>query len=385
MEIKHKFCLHWQYLIYMMGTLTISILLLVQTAVAAGSEEIRIGLTAALSGGDAEVGALQVKVAQVAVTQFNATSGSHGRKVQLFVEDTKSTAEGAVEALKRLLEDKHVHGVIGPDKSFQLVAMSPLIQRMRIPMIIGGTNPRLTDENNKWMFRCRPDDMISAYGMVQFIKTDSKMTKIGILHENDVFGSGGANLVEKFAKEIGLSVVKRESFEKGATDFSAKMTAINNSGAEALVVYATTRSAADILREFRKTGKQQLMIGSASSANFTILNEVKGAADGNFAVVDTITSATELGRKFVQAFRKEYGSEPDTIQLYVADGLRILATEIAASNGSSDVIRSLILKLKNFKGTMGTYNFTPNGDGLHEVTVVKIIKGSPVLVKIIAH
>jgi len=46
-------------------------------------------------------------------------------------------------------------------------------------------------------------------------------------------------------------------------------------------------------------------------------------------------------------------------------------------------IREAILATKGYKGVLGTFNFTPNGDGLSEVSVVQIEKGSPKLLKIV--
>jgi hypothetical protein len=42
-----------------------------------------------------------------------------------------------------------------------------------------------------------------------------------------------------------------------------------------------------------------------------------------------------------------------------------------------------MLAVKDYQGVLGTYAFTPNGDGLSEVSVVQIEKGQPRLLKIV--
>jgi branched-chain amino acid transport system substrate-binding protein len=38
-------------------------------------------------------------------------------------------------------------------------------------------------------------------------------------------------------------------------------------------------------------------------------------------------------------------------------------------------IREMILATKGYKGIQGTFNYTPNGDGLHEVNIVQMKGG----------
>ncbi len=45
--------------------------------------------------------------------------------------------------------------------------------------------------------------------------------------------------------------------------------------------------------------------------------------------------------------------------------------------------RAKILTTKGYKGVLGTFSFTPNGDGLSEVSVVQIEKGKPKLLKVV--
>ena len=56
---------------------------------------------------------------------------------------------------------------------------------------------------------------------------------------------------------------------------------------------------------------------------------------------------------------------------------------IKAAGEDRAKIRAAILATQGYKGMMGTFSFTPNGDGLHEVSIVQIEKGARKLLKII--
>jgi hypothetical protein len=128
------------------------------------------------------------------------------------------------------VDQEKVVALIGCLYSTQVLATSDAIKNYGIPTIIGATNVNITRQGNPWLFRVRPDDSIAAGAMVKYIKEDTKLTKIGLLHDADAMGTGGADLVEKGAKEAGLTVVKRAKTATGAKDFTAELLAMKSAG-----------------------------------------------------------------------------------------------------------------------------------------------------------
>ena len=158
----------------------------------------------------AAAGSLQVKAIKLALKEINAAGGVNGKKIDLRIIDNQSTNPGALAALQKAVDQEKVLAMIGCLYSTQVFATSDATKNYGIPTMIGATNVNLTRQGNPWLFRVRPDDSVAASAMVKYIKEDTKFTKIGILHDADAFGTGGADLVEKGAKEAGLTVVKRE-------------------------------------------------------------------------------------------------------------------------------------------------------------------------------
>ena len=119
--------------------------------------------------------------------------------------------------------------------------------------------------------------------MVKYIKEDTKLTKVGILHDTDAFGTGGADLVEKDAKEAGLTVVKREKFTTKDKDFTAQLLSLKNAGAEILVFYGPNpEDAAVIQRQYRQLGSPFKYLGSPiQPASKDALNLAREAAEGH--------------------------------------------------------------------------------------------------------
>ncbi len=350
----------------------------------AAGDEIKIGFTPPVTGASAAEGAWQLKAIKLALKQINAAGGVNGKSINLVVVDNQSTNPGALAALQRAVEQDKVLALVGSVKSTQILAMSDAIKGYGVPCMIGGTNATLTKQGNPWLFRVRPDDTIAAAAMVKYIKEDSSYTKIGILHDSDAFGTGGANLVEEGAKAAGLTVVKREKYTTKEKDFTAQLLSIKNAGAQFLVLYGTNpEDVAVIQRQYRQLGSPFKYIGSPSSQMKDTLNLSKEAAEGLFAVADYVPGQSEVNKAYAAAYRAEYNEEFDATSAWAYDALNILVQAIKKGGEDRGKIRDAILATQNYQGALGTFSFTPNGDGLSEVSVVQIEKGLPRLLKVV--
>jgi branched-chain amino acid transport system substrate-binding protein len=366
------------------GVVLVAIAVLVASALPAGAQEIRLGFTPPVTGASAAEGAFQIKALKLALKEINAAGGINGKKIDLRQVDNQSSNPGALAALQKAVEQEKALALVGFVKSTQILAASDAIKGYGVPTIVGGTNVTLTRQGNPWLFRVRPDDSIAALAMVKYIKEDAKFTKVGILHDTDAFGAGGADLVEKYAKEQGLTVVKREKYTTKDKDYTAQLLSLKNGGAQIMVLYAPNpEDAAVVMRQLRQLGSPFKYLGSPSSQHRDALNLARDAAEGIWAVADFVPGASEVNKKYGEAYKKEYNEEYDALSAWTYDGLYILADAIKKAGEDRAKIREAILATQGYKGVLGTFSFTPNGDGLHEVSVVQIEKGQPKLLKIV--
>ena len=136
-------------------------------------------------------------------------------------------------------------------------------------------------------------------------------------------------------------------------------------------------------RQVRQLGSPFKFLGSPSAASKDSLNLAKEASEGIWAVVDFVPGQTEENKRYAAAYKKEYNEEYDTLNVWTYDGLKILVNAIKKAGEDRDKIRQAILATQGYKGVQGNFSFTPNGDGLSEVSIVQIEKGQPKLLKII--
>ena len=358
------------------------VLLAPAVGVAAADGEILIGMNTPMTGANAANGALWIKAAKLAEKQINAAGGITGKPIKLLIVDDQSTNPGALAAVNKSIEQDKVLALLGVTTSTQILAVSETIKQAGIPTLVGGSAVAVTRQGNPWMFRVRPDDSIVAQGMIKYIKEEMKLSKVGILHDADAFGTGGGDLVERYAKENGLTVVKREKYSGADRDFTAQLLALKNAGAEVMVVYATAGPAiAVIQRQYRQIGSPYKFLGSPTSAQENTLNLSKEAAEGLVAMMDNVPGETL--KKYAVDYKKEYNEEINTFAAFDYDAMNILADAIRKGGEDRAKIREAILATKGYVGVLGTYSFTPNGDSLHTASVVQIENGKPKLLKVV--
>ena len=344
---------------------------------AAAGGEIKLGFTPPVTGASASEGSLQTKAIKLALKQINAAGGINGKQINLMIEDNQSTNPGALAALTKQVEQNKVLALVGSVKSTQIQAMSDTVKQYGIPTMIGGTNAGLTNAGNPWLFRVRPDDSITAAAMVKYIKEDLKLTKVGIVHDTDAFGTGGADLVEQGAKDNGLTMVRREKYTTKDKDFTAQLLNLKNAGAEVMVVYGTNpEDVAVIQRQYAQLGKPFKYVGSPSSQMKDCLNLSKENAEGLLAIADYVPGQSDVSKKYSADYQKEYNEPFDPTSAWTYDGLNILTAAIKKGGEDRGKIKDAILATQGYQGALGTFSFTPNGDGLSEVSVVEIQKGA---------
>jgi branched-chain amino acid transport system substrate-binding protein len=102
----------------------------------ASAEEILIGVPVSLTGVYAFVGTAAVKGMQMAVDEINAGSElGAGRSIKLVIADDGSNTNQAITLVNRMANVDKVMAIAGPSASPTVLAVSPVVNQLQIPMV----------------------------------------------------------------------------------------------------------------------------------------------------------------------------------------------------------------------------------------------------------
>ena len=345
---------------------------------------IYIGQLVPLTGAYAPAGLNEQAGAKLALAQINAQGGINGRPLQILQADDQSTPDGAIAAFKQLTQTGRISAFIGPVASVQLQAMSPSIKQAGLPVIIGGGAAILTHEGNPWVFRTRSSGTYSAKTLAVFAVNTLHLKRIAIIHATDPSSVGQEAALRADLAALGLTPVTDQAIPTKATDLTAQVQAIKQSGATALI--SLSAFPADYLllgRTVRQAGLHLTWLGDPVLSSPFVVGHGGALFYGTYVVVDYMPGQSPQAAAFDRALQARSHLPGTYIAAYVYDGLQILAMVMRKVGTDPQAIRQGILAIQGYHGAMGTYNFDRHGDGLRQENIVQNVQGEMHLVKTI--
>jgi branched-chain amino acid transport system substrate-binding protein len=351
----------------------------VGTLLANAAETLKIGMIAPSTGTFAESGRYEVWGAKLAAEEINKAGGVLGRQIELVVEDDQTTNPGAVMAFSKLAGNKDIHVFISTVLSTQIKSIAPDVLKVAKPVMIGGTDPTLTHMGNPWLFRFRPNDTYSARVIADFGVKKLGKKKWAIVYSTDTFGTSGKDSLVADLKSMGIEPILVQGYANNAPDFTPIALALKKSGADVMVTYFSIAPDLGIFaKQIRQLGVNIPWIGSASTATITARRLAGPALNGVYAVVDFHPNSSPASRSYSDEYQAAYKTSADFLSAWSYDAVHAIALAINdAKSTDPEKIRQAILKIRNYNGAQGTYNFDRNGDGLHGYNLVKIENGEP--------
>jgi branched-chain amino acid transport system substrate-binding protein len=355
---------------------------------APSGDPIKLGAIVSTTGSAAPLGEPERNAMQYLQETINASGGVLGRPLEVVIADDQSNPKEAVTAANRLIQQDKVVALIGGSISSTTLAIKPLADKAGIPLIAMAAANSITGEAPvDWVWRVAPKDDLAVLRALKYIKDTLKLTKLGILYDENAFGQSGLAQIEKTKGDYGLEVVAKESYKTDETDLTAQLTKLKGANPEVIVVWGTNPGPAIAAKNMKQLGMTQPYVGSHGIANLSFIELAGAAAEGVVFPATKILfpeSITDPGQKslietFVAGYQAEFGKAPNHFSSHGYDGVDLLVEAIKTA-GSTDpkAMQAALNGLTGFAAADGIFNFSAtNHDGLavDDLIMVKIQGG----------
>lgn len=349
-----------------------------KAALGAGTGEIVVGHYASLTGSTAHFGQDTDKAVRLAADEANAAGGIAGRKLRVVTLDTRGDSAEAANAVSRLIDVEKAVAVLGEVASSLSLAGGRVAQRRKIPMISpSSTNPKVTLVGD-YIFRVCFLDPFQGKVMANFARKNLKLERVAIFRDvkND-YSIGLADAFRSAFTAQGGSVALEQSYSQGDTDFSAQLTAIKGTNAQAIFVPGYYSEVGAIARTAQRLGvKLPLLGGDGWDAPDLVKiggEALNGSYFSNHFAPDV---ATPKAQKFVADFRAKYGQEPTGLGALGYDAMAVLADAMKRSTSIEPTpIRNALTTTKDFEGVSGRITIDPDRNAQKGAVVLTIEGG----------
>lgn len=336
--------------------------------------QIRIGIYEPMTGADKEAGEAEIKGIELAHKLYPEAGGA---KVELIYADNKSNIEAAETAMEDLLK-KTPTAVLGSYGNIYSLIAGEYLQEAEIPGIaITNTNPLVT-KNNPYYFRVSLVDTYQATAMARYVIENLKQTAAGIMMpSNDEQALALASNFENYmaAKAGANAIAVQAEYKAGTGEFKEQLEAIKNSGVKSVYLCGDREDVAAILKEAKSMGMTDVtFLGDSTWAEEKFINAVYKYVDKNIAFTTLYTDkehVTETSGQFLDAYKKEYGEEPDAAAALGFDAYMLLISSIdcAGVGCTGEELRNAIAETVNFEGASGIITFDNMGDPEKSVVI----------------
>ncbi|HSB06660.1 MAG TPA: ABC transporter substrate-binding protein [Thermodesulfobacteriota bacterium] len=338
--------------------------------------------TAFLYGWDAEKGM------KLAVEEINAQGGVNvgGTKRPFKVEamDTRDLEPGvpvsdALLVVEKLILEKNADFIIGgPVRSEAALAAMDLLSKYKKVSILttGALTPayhkRVGDEYDKFKYCFRISGQVGWLVTGEFIpclmdiKAKHGLSKLFIMVQDVAHARATGDLTAKLAGEKGWEVVGKEIYPTGTTDFSVGLLKAKRENAQVILIVMDMPESSILLKQWFDMKIPALpfgtIIAAAEQPGFYKATEGKG----EYCMASVVNAgnapskATPWTMKFVEAYQKKYGLEPEgygTSSSYMAVYVLKDAIERAGTLNSDAVVAAL--EKTDMIGVYGRIKFDP--------------------------
>ncbi|WP_028245717.1 ABC transporter substrate-binding protein [Pseudoclavibacter soli] len=307
------------------------------------SDPIRFGVTAPLTGNQAQYGADWKDAIDLYTEQLNAAGGVDGRQVEVDFQDSQGDPSQAATIAQKFSDDESVLGVLGDFASPTSKAASPIYQRAGLTQI--GITNSAADFTDTGDYIFSPATTQADDGPALEQATAKQGEKIGIIYVDSDWGKGGAELWNEEAQKNGDDVVFSEAVSQDTTDYKTLLTKLRDSGAQAVTIYAYYQNAAPIVKQAKQVAglENTQWVSIISNYSDDFLENAGDAANGT--IIETTYFAgsdDEQVRAFDDAFQAKYGRTTNWFSAVAYDGIQDLVWAYQNSDGTREGIRNAL-------------------------------------------
>lgn len=274
------------------------------------------------TGPAAGLGKPIIQGAQLAVDQYNEDADC---KVELLKYDSQGSPDEAPALATEAAGEENLVGVVGPAFSGESAAAGDAFSEAGLPTITpSATNPPLADNGWDTFHRALGNDATQGPAAAKYIEETLKAESVYVIDDASEYGAGLAGIVEE---DLADAVVGTDTIQAGQTDFSAVVTKVADSNADAVFFGGYYAEATILVGQLRDGGFDGTFVVADGVKDPAYLDAGK-AAEGTVITCPCIPDTDPAVADFAAAYEAEFGEAPGTYAAEAYDAASIFLAGI---------------------------------------------------------
>jgi branched-chain amino acid transport system substrate-binding protein len=287
---------------------------------------ITIGYAGAETGANAALGINIYNGVQLAIDQHN--KANPGCQVQFQKYDTEGDPAKATGPVTQAVGNANIIGLVGLPFSGESKATGQIFEDQGLVHITpSATNPTLTQNGWKTFFRGLGNDSIQGPAAAKFATDTLKAKKVYLVQDDSDYGIG---LGTATSKALGSALVGTDKVTTGQKDFSATVSKVINSKADAVYYAGYYAEGAPFDQQLVQKGFTGTFIGPDGAKDDQFIKQAGSASSNAYFTCPCIPG--ELIPDFEKAYKAAFSAEPGTYSIEGYDVTTVMLAGIDKGN-----------------------------------------------------
>ncbi len=339
------------------------------TAMPSAADEILIGNIQDLNGPNKAFGLAMTNAAEIYKDRVNAGGGINGMKLKIISYDTKSEVNEAISAYRRLCDLDKVSVVLGPPIANMGIALAPIAEGKKVPIIGLFMDERGTTQPNgkpwTYMFLAQNASGAQARTIGSYAIKELKLKKYALLYNQQ--NAYSVSLAEPFIAYVtagGASVGVKETFLTADKDYRTQLTKIKQANPEAIFMPNYPQEIPLTLQQAYDLGIKATILGNNSYIPFAMASHTNSKASEGVYFPYGIDPSDPKLKEFGAEYEKRFGypAISQSFSGWDSFGALVEAYKRALSVSKKPTPQMLadeLSKTKDFPGYQGPLTISP--------------------------
>lgn len=291
---------------------------------------------------------------KLALSEFSKANPSC--KVDLKVFDSQGDPTKATPLATQIVGDSSIVGLIGPGFSGESLATGKTFFEAGLPNISpSATQVNITQQGWTTYHRVIGNDAAQGAADAKYLTTTLNAKKVFVADDGSDYGKGLADVVKK---TLGGAVVDTDTVSTGQTDFSATVTKVKASGADAFFYGGYYAEAGLLAKQLRQTGYKGLFMSGDGSEDPAFIKAAGAqAAEGAILTAPAGPAPADFNSKY----KTVVGADAGLYSTQSYDATNIFLAAIKAGTTDKQALNDFIGSYTG-TGVGGPIAFDSNGD-----------------------
>ena len=326
----------------------------------------KIAFLGATTGSPGALGQNMVGGIKLALDDYNKAHSDCTIVLKAF--DSQGDPAKATPLATAIVNDNSIIGLVGPGFSGESLATGKTFSAAGLPSISpSATNVTITQQGWPTWHRVIGNDSAQGAAVATYLKNTANAQHVFVIDDGSDYGKGLAGYVKD---GLGSSVTGTNTVETGQTDFSATVTAVTGSNADAVFYGGYYPEAGLLVKQLRQAGYKGLFMSGDGSEDPAFV-KTAGAQAANGAVLTA--PAGPAPADFNTKYKAVVGSDAGLYSTQAYDATNIFLAALAAGKTSAADINSFIGSYTG-TGISGPIAFDKFGDIKESVIFAYTVK-----------